>query len=142
MSDGPSKPSVDGRVPQAGAIVMRATSRGAEVLLVSARRDPTQWIFPKGHIEPEESASQAALREAREEAGVITTPLATLGALEFTSGDERVHVQYFLLAFLRAEAPGEGRKVRWCRLDEARRLLSFEDARSLLAEAARAFGQR
>src|SRR5579859_7135417 len=40
------------RVEQAGGIAVRREAGRWTVLLVRARRDPTLWIFPKGHIEP------------------------------------------------------------------------------------------
>ena len=55
---------------QAGAIVVRAGKTGPRILLVTARRNPNNWIFPKGHVESGETLKKAAVREAREEAGL------------------------------------------------------------------------
>uniref|UniRef100_A0A7S3A0P3 Nudix hydrolase domain-containing protein n=2 Tax=Rhodosorus marinus TaxID=101924 RepID=A0A7S3A0P3_9RHOD len=43
---------------------------GFEVLMISSRKDPSRWIFPKGTIEPDEGPQQVVLRETEEEAGV------------------------------------------------------------------------
>ena len=51
---------------QAGAIVVRAGKTGPRILLVTARRNPRNWIFPKGHVESGETLKVAAVREARE----------------------------------------------------------------------------
>ena len=40
-----------------------------EVLLLKHKSG--SWVFPKGHIDPGETALQAALREVEEEAGVV-----------------------------------------------------------------------
>jgi 8-oxo-dGTP pyrophosphatase MutT (NUDIX family) len=56
-------------VRQAGAIVFRTDDQGLRFLIVRAKQNPADWIFPKGHIEPGESAAAAALREARERLG-------------------------------------------------------------------------
>ena len=40
------------------------------MLLVSGSKDPDRWVVPGGGIEPTEDAGVAAIREAREEAGV------------------------------------------------------------------------
>ena len=40
---------------QAGAIVVRAGKTGPRILLVTARRNPNNWIFPKGHVESGET---------------------------------------------------------------------------------------
>src|SRR6476646_10984685 len=60
-----------GVVRQAGAIAVRKSGAAHEVFIVRAKKNPGDWIFPKGHIEPGESAPDAAVRELLEEGGVI-----------------------------------------------------------------------
>jgi diadenosine hexaphosphate hydrolase (ATP-forming) len=124
-------------VPQAGAIAVRWIDGLAHVLLVRARQDPTKWIFPKGHIDPGETVEVAALRELREEGGVNGRILGPVGPLEFVSGRECVRVEYFAVEATAGEGQQseESRERRWVTLDEAHRLLSFEDAKGLLAKA-------
>jgi 8-oxo-dGTP pyrophosphatase MutT (NUDIX family) len=50
------------------AVCYRRTEDGLEFLLVRTRSN-LSWTFPKGHVEPGESARHAARREAMEEAG-------------------------------------------------------------------------
>ena len=45
----------------AGGIVVRLDDGVARFLLVTARRQPGQWVFPKGHIEPGETPYAIAL---------------------------------------------------------------------------------
>jgi diadenosine hexaphosphate hydrolase (ATP-forming) len=121
------------RIEQAGGIVVRNDGDGPLVLLVRAKKDPALWIFPKGHIEPGETAAAAALRETHEEAGLTGELLGPVGEpLEFQSGCELVRVQYFLIRPIVESASSEGREKRWFALDEARRTLSFDNARRLL----------
>jgi 8-oxo-dGTP pyrophosphatase MutT (NUDIX family) len=96
------------------------------------------WIFPKGHVEAGETAEAAALRELSEESGVIGRVLGPVGTLEFSSGREFVRVEYFAVEVTEptAQSSGDGRETRWVSLDDARRLLSFADARNLLSRAA------
>jgi 8-oxo-dGTP pyrophosphatase MutT (NUDIX family) len=123
------------RIEQAGGIVIRDDGDGLAVLLVRAKKDPALWIFPKGHIEPGETAEAAALRETHEEAGLTGELLGPVGGpLEFQSGGELVRVQYFLIRPIAESASIEGREKRWLALDEARRTLAFENARRLLDE--------
>jgi len=85
------------------------------------------WTFPKGKIEPGESARDAAVREAREEAGVEGTaeeqPFTTYRYCS-KHGDD--HVRAYLL---RADAAGElfpaelERQPEWVSPSEARRRL-------------------
>jgi ADP-ribose pyrophosphatase YjhB (NUDIX family) len=136
-------PSGAGRVPQAGGLVVRDDDDRVAVLLVRAKKDPRVWVFPKGHIEPGESAAEAAVREVEEEAGVVAELLGPIGApQEFQSGKEQVSVQYFLMR-ARSESPSsEGREKRWFPVDEALRALSFEDARQLVRDAQSALAGR
>jgi 8-oxo-dGTP pyrophosphatase MutT (NUDIX family) len=103
------------------------------VLLVRAKKDPTVWIFPKGHIEPGETPEAAALRETREEAGVAGELVGAVGEpIEFQSGRELVRVRYFVIRAMAESPETDGREKQWLALGEARRTLSFESARHLL----------
>jgi 8-oxo-dGTP pyrophosphatase MutT (NUDIX family) len=115
-------------VIQAGAI----TVRGKKVLIVRAKRNPHDWIFPKGHVEPGESLAETACRELAEEAGIAGKAIKEVGVSIFPRGRLRIKVTYFLVRFVGHVEPAERREVRWCSLDEARTLLSFADAERLL----------
>jgi len=124
------------RIPQAGGLVVRQDDDRLAVLLVRAKKDPTVWVFPKGHIEPGESAADAAVREVEEESGVVAELLGPLGRpQEFQSGKELVSVQYFLMRARSESASSEGRAKQWFSVDEALRALSFEGARQLVRDA-------
>ena len=53
-----------------------------QVLLVTSRKDDSQWIVPGGGVEPEEEEEVAAVREVWEEAGVCGTLGRCLGVFE------------------------------------------------------------
>ena len=122
-------------VPQAGAVAFRVGDDGPDVMLVRAKKNPTVWVFPKGHLEAGESNEQAALRELREEAGIDGAVVRSLGFLEFQSGRESVRVEYFLVRFTHEVPAAESRERRWCSYREAIELLVFPDARRLLESA-------
>ncbi len=123
-------------IRQAGSIVVRLDAREPQVLLVTARRNPRNWIFPKGHIEKGESPEQAALRETREEAGVSASLIGPAGILEYGFLGAKARVEYFLLLFTREAGPPEdGRQRIWCGLDDALDRLSYKNTRKLLRKA-------
>ena len=123
-------------IRQAGSIVVRLDAREPQVLLVTARRNPRNWIFPKGHIEKGESPEQAALRETREEAGVSASLIGPAGILEYGFLGAKARVEYFLVLFTREAGPPEdGRQRIWCGLDEALDRLSYKNTRKLLRKA-------
>jgi 8-oxo-dGTP pyrophosphatase MutT (NUDIX family) len=120
------------RVEQAGAIVVRPGKSEPRILLVTARRNPRNWIFPKGHIEDGETRKEAAVREALEEAGVDGKVAGRAGTMSFDFGEVRYRVHYFVVL---TDDPGqerEGRKLRWCRYKQALRRLTYDETRELL----------
>lgn len=76
------------------------------------------WTFPSGKLDPGESASDAAAREAREEAGVSVAPLVVLGSrVHPVTGWRVVYVACRLLeGTAHAASPREVAEVRWVRL--------------------------
>lgn len=123
-------------IRQAGSIVVRLDAREPQVLLVTARRNPRNWIFPKGHIEKGESPEAAALRETREEAGISASLIGPAGILEYGFLGAKARVEYFLVLFTREAGPPEdGRQRIWCGLDDALDRLSYKNTRKLLRKA-------
>ena len=125
----------------AGGVVLRSSAQGREVLLVGRTGDGS-WVFPKGTPSPGETVEETALREVREETGLLVRILRPLGDLEywFAAGGERVHK---LVTFFLMEAVGgdlslhdhEYDLVRWVTVSEARRMLTFDTYRDVLDRA-------
>jgi 8-oxo-dGTP pyrophosphatase MutT (NUDIX family) len=127
-----------GAVAQAGGIVFRADGPGdgdLTVLLVSSKKEPGNWIFPKGHVERGETAPEAALRETEEEAGVDGELLGPVGALEFDWRGKRYAVQYFLIRATSETPRTDGRTKVWLPFDDALARLTYADTQRLLREA-------
>lgn len=127
----------------AGGVVLRAAEHGHEVLLVGRTGDGS-WVFPKGTPSDGETIEETALREVREETGLLVRILRPLGDMEywFAAGGERVHK---LVTFFVMEAVGgdlslhdhEYDLVRWVSVGEARRMLTFDTYRDVLDRAIR-----
>jgi 8-oxo-dGTP pyrophosphatase MutT (NUDIX family) len=122
-------------IQQGGAIVVKFSADEPRCLVVTAKREPAHWLFPKGHIEAGETPDQTAVREALEEAGVTGRVLERLGDTTFSLGTNDVNVHYFLLEYVAQDDAAEGRQVRWCTRSEAIRLLTFPKLRQLLERA-------
>jgi 8-oxo-dGTP pyrophosphatase MutT (NUDIX family) len=123
-------------VEQAGAVVYRRDDTGVRLLLVRARRNPEDWIFPKGHVDPGEWAKEAAVREAEEEAGVTGRVVSALPPpVTFSLEDRRVRVEYFLVEFERQVKPKERREQAWLSPPEAMKRLTHDSARAVLERA-------
>ena len=83
------------------AVTLDGAGKSRRVLLVRRRNPPDAglWGFPGGHVEPGETALDAAARELAEETGVIARPHAYLDNIDViergADGALRFH---FLLA--------------------------------------------
>ena len=127
----------------AGGIVFRRSAEGVQVLLI--RDSYKNWGFPKGHLEADESPAAAAIREVTEETGLAGLSLkAPVDVIDwhFRFRGRLVHkVCHF---FLIEAARGQARPLRkegitackWLSFGEAATLVSYENARAVLANAA------
>ena len=116
--------------------MFRTDGASLRLLLVRSKKDPRLWVFPKGHIDPGETAAETAVRETHEEAGVTGELVGTTGrTLAFQSGHEWVEVEYFLVKFQNEIASPEGRETVWLSPGEAIERLGFENSRDLVRAA-------
>ncbi|HEX3007850.1 MAG TPA: NUDIX domain-containing protein, partial [Bacteroidales bacterium] len=77
----------------AGSVTYRQTKSETLYLIISSS-DGAHWVLPKGHIDPNESSEDAALRELREEAGIIGKIVDKLPIQYFEIPQEKLAVQY------------------------------------------------
>jgi 8-oxo-dGTP pyrophosphatase MutT (NUDIX family) len=115
------------------------------LVIVPTRRaaDGTRVLgLPKGHLDPGETAVQAATREVREEAGVVAEPLEELGEVRYwywRNGTRRPKaVTFFLFAYRSgdpADHDDEVEEARWIPLQEALSALSYDGERDMVARA-------
>jgi 8-oxo-dGTP pyrophosphatase MutT (NUDIX family) len=145
-SEGPPPRGGRAQETSAGGIVVRgAPGREQLVAIVPVRRaaDGSRVLgLPKGHIDPGESALQAAIREVREEAGVVVEPLGELGEVHYwyrrsgrTVGKS---VVFFLFRYVSGETSDHDHEVeeaRWIDLRQARAALSYEGERGMVERA-------
>ena len=116
-----------------------------EVALIGrrTRQGALEWVLPKGHIEPGESAEAAARREVREETGIDGRVVGPLGTVDywFVLDGRRVHktVHHYLMEEVGGQlsrADPEVDEVEWVAVDDAAQRLSHADERALVVQAA------
>lgn len=93
-----------------------------DVLLVSGSKCPEKWVVPGGGIEPTEDAGEAALREVKEEAGVIGSLGRCLGVFENKDRKTRTSVYVLVVTEFLDEwedSKSIGRRRSWFPLVEA-----------------------
>jgi 8-oxo-dGTP pyrophosphatase MutT (NUDIX family) len=105
--------------------------------------------LPKGLVDPGEKPLDAALREVREETGIVAVPVTKLGDSKYVYvrawGDgERVFkiVSFYLLRYESGEIDNitEGMRVevaraKWVRLEDAPKLLSYGGEKQMARKA-------
>ncbi len=123
------------RVEAAGGVVMRRGPDETEIAVVHRPRYD-DWSFPKGKLDPGETFEEAALREVREETGLICRlgPELAFAHYDDSKGRPKL-VRYWLMAVI--EDPGfepndEVDELRWLTPAEATELLTYSRDRSLV----------
>jgi len=120
--------------------------RGEElVAIVPTRRaaDGSRVLaLPKGHVDPGETTIQAAVREVREETGIVAELVCELGESRYWYRREGrtigKTVAFFLFTYVEgdiADHDDEVEEVRWLALDEAQAALSHDAEREMVALA-------
>lgn len=115
------------------------------VVIVPTRRAPDGsrvLALPKGHVDPGETALQAAEREVREETGVLGGLVCELGEVRYwyRRGGRTVPkvVSFFLFSYLSgdtADHDDEVEEARWIGLTEAERTLTHAGEREMVQRA-------
>ncbi|KKU02203.1 MAG: NUDIX hydrolase [Candidatus Amesbacteria bacterium GW2011_GWC2_45_19] len=97
------------------------------------------WSWPKGWVDEGENLEQAAIREVREEGGVVAKIVKKLPALKVFFKDKGELVMKFITYFVmeyESDVPGgfgeETAEVKWVTKEEVMQLLAHKNERELL----------
>lgn len=119
MNDSTERPAVaaaviiqDGRV----LLIRRAAPEGALL-----------WQLPAGQVEPGESGEEAAVRETREETGLVVAPIKTLGErIHPATGRRMIYVVCEVLGgTAHVATAAEADAVEWCSRARAAELMTL-----------------
>ena len=124
----------------AGGVVLRNLRGCQHVVVVRVRAEIL--ALPKGHPEPGETMKDAALREVREETGVVARHLEKLGDIRYwyARDGERVLkvVSFFLVGYRSGSVRDHDHEVEealWIPLEEAPDRLAYKGEREMAATA-------
>lgn len=129
----------------AGGVVWRVAPDGCGVEVVLVQTASRRWGLPKGKRDPGERLRETALREAREETGLKVEAGEKVGVVRYrfkaADGGRKVdkEVHFWLMqptggSF--AEHDHEHVDVRWFRMAEAMRRVSYRNTVDVLERAA------
>jgi 8-oxo-dGTP pyrophosphatase MutT (NUDIX family) len=133
-------------VSAGGVVYRRPGGNDVEIALASrrTRRGDLAWGLPKGLIEDGEEPEATAVRETREETGLVAELEQPLGEISYFYVWEGVRVAKVVHFFLLRQTGGdvnehdfEMEEVRWFPLAEALRIASFKGEREVLQRAAK-----
>lgn len=137
------------REVSAGGVVYRRTGDGIEVVLASrrTRRGDLAWGLAKGGIEEGESREEAAVREVREETGLLAEIEADLGDTKYIYVWEDVRIRKTVHFYLMRHVGGnvedrddEMEEIRWFPLERAIKRAAYRGERDILSKASGMLG--
>jgi 8-oxo-dGTP pyrophosphatase MutT (NUDIX family) len=114
---------------QAAVVPVRRTGGSRVEVCLIRRKGSSKWGIPKGFIDPGNTREQAALTEAREEAGLTGHLVGeSIGTYEYKKWGLRLTVAVFLMEVLEEQSTWQEMRFR------ERRWFSVEDAYALLED--------
>jgi 8-oxo-dGTP pyrophosphatase MutT (NUDIX family) len=117
--------------------------RGDQVIVIvpAKSRSSNVLALPKGHPDGDESPLEAAVREVREETGVVAAPIEKLGEIEYTYERKRglvdKRVAFWLFEYRSGDLSPDHEiaEARWMPLEEAAEALTYEGEREMVRRA-------
>ncbi len=135
---GPRKPAE----VSAGGVLVRGDEVAVIVPVRRAAGGRKVLALPKGHVDPGETAPEAALREVREETGMTGELVEELGEVRYwyQRGGRKIPklVTFFLFEYrsgTEADHDAEVEEVRWLPLAKAAEDLSYKGEREMVQRA-------
>ncbi|MFL5480436.1 MAG: NUDIX hydrolase, partial [Gemmatimonadaceae bacterium] len=136
----------------AGGVVFRRHNEQVEVVIISVGSE-RRWQLPKGLVDKGEKPEITAVREAREEGGVVSELVEHIETIEYWyAGIEngirvRFHkrVHFYLLRYVSGDTKDhdwEVNEARWVPIEDAAGQLAFDNEKRVMAQARVLISQR
>ncbi|HEY4670597.1 MAG TPA: NUDIX domain-containing protein [Gemmatimonadaceae bacterium] len=136
----------------AGGVVFRRQNDQLEVVIVSVGSEH-RWQLPKGLVDKDEKPEVTAVREAREEGGVVSEVVEHIETIEYWyAGIEngirvRFHkrVHFYLLRYISGDTKDhdwEVNEARWVPIEDAAIQLAFDNEKRVMEQARVLISQR
>ena len=131
----------------AGGVVFKHLNSALRICLIARQNKGRKvWCLPKGHIEPNESLEETALREVQEETGLSGSILSPLGFITYHFFDspnnkkifKKVH--FFLIRHRSGNTKNhddEVEEVRWFPLEKALEIIEYAGEKDILKKGVR-----
>lgn len=123
----------------AGGIVYKETD-GKTLVLLCQHSGHHGWVFPKGHIDGEETKEEAALREVIEETGIKGEIIKPLEPIQYWFVQDGVKIKktvyYFLMRYSLGdiiEHDDEMENVEWLPVGEVADRLTYPSDKNIWA---------
>jgi len=126
-----------------GGVLFRREREQISIVLI-ARRDRSIWCLPKGIIEPDETAEEAAEREVAEETGLKGEIIRKIGEVNYWFHSKRDKARYyktvhfFLMRYLSgdtADHDHEAEEAKWFPINRVLDVMTFENERTIVNKA-------
>jgi len=135
----------------AGGVVYREKISGVEVALIKVG-PIIRWQLPKGLVDSGETPEQTAVREVREETGLVAKIESALEKIEYwyvsgsKTGKVRYHkfVHFYLMKYRSGSTDDHDDEVleaRWVPIADGIGMLSFKSERELVEKARELIGR-
>jgi len=125
------------RIEAAGGVVVDMSKRKPRYLLIHRPRYD-DWSLPKGKLDRSEKHRDAALREVKEETGLVCEVIAKLSPVKYiTPSGRQKRVKYWLMQARSGEfvVNDEVDAVTWVKRSQAVTLLTHVHDQAVLVEA-------
>jgi len=125
-------------VVSSGGVIFRNANGDFEVALVSRRNI---WCLPKGLIEANETAEEAALREVQEETGLKGEIVSKIGEVSYSFFRKQRYfktVHFYLLRFVGGSMEAhdsEMERVKWFPIADAIKVLTYVNEKKIMNKA-------